>query len=83
MDLAFAFSLVAIVGIIGAEVYVSLKGKRSAMKKVFAEGELLVTGKGEVIIDEVLPRSRAMLVAPDEYIIVEFDPNEPAPPPCG
>lgn len=50
--------------------------------KIFAQGEMLVTGTGEVIIDEVLPRMRALLVQPDLYITVEFDPNEPPPPPC-
>ena len=50
--------------------------------KVFAKGEMLVTDTGEVIIDEVLPRSRALLVQPEAYITVEFDPNEPPPPPC-
>lgn len=50
--------------------------------KVLASGMLLVTDTGEVIIDEVLPRSRALLVQPESYIVVEFDPSEPPPPPC-
>ena len=50
--------------------------------KVFASGEMLVTDCGEVVIDEVLPKSRALLVQPENYIIVQFDPNEPPPPPC-
>jgi hypothetical protein len=50
--------------------------------KVLSKGEMLVTDTGEVVIDEVIPRSRAMLVAPENYISVEFDPNEPPPPPC-
>lgn len=50
--------------------------------KVLASGELLVTGNGEVVIDEVLPRTRAILVQPELYIFVEFDPNESCPPPC-
>jgi hypothetical protein len=50
--------------------------------KVFASGDLLVTGIGEAVIDEVLPRSRALVVHPDVYIVVEFDPCEPSPPPC-
>ena len=50
--------------------------------KIFAEGEMLVTGTGEVIIDEVLPRMRALLVQPDAYITVEFDPKELPCPPC-
>ena len=49
--------------------------------RIFAKGDLLVTDTGEVVIDEVLPRSRALLVQPEAYITVEFDPNE-APPPC-
>lgn len=53
-----------------------------AATRVFARGSLLVTDTGEVIIDEVLPRNRAMLTDPDSYIFVEFDPAEPPPPPC-
>lgn len=51
--------------------------------KVIASGTLLVTDQGEVVIDEAIPKSRAMLLQPDQYVIVEFDPNEPPPPPCG
>lgn len=50
--------------------------------KVIASGTLLVTGQGEVVIDEAIPKSRAMLVQPDLYVSVGFDPNDPAPPPC-
>ena len=50
--------------------------------KAYASGELLVTGCGEVVIDESLPRSRALMVQPELYIHVEFDPNEAPPPPC-
>jgi hypothetical protein len=50
--------------------------------KIFAKGELFVTRSGEVIVDEILPKSRALLVQPDSYISVEFDPNQPPPPPC-
>lgn len=83
MDLPFIFALAAIASVTGVETYVSfLKRKSANMKKVFAEGDLLVTGTGEVIIDEVLPRSRALLVSGDDYITVVFDPNDPAPPPC-
>jgi hypothetical protein len=83
MDLPFVFALAAIASVVGVEAYVSfIKRKSANMKKVFAEGELLVTGSGEVIIDEVLPRSRALLVSADEYISVCFDPSEPGPPPC-
>ncbi len=49
--------------------------------RIFSDGELLVTGTGEVVVDEVLPRSRALLVQPEAYITVEFDLDE-APPPC-
>ena len=49
--------------------------------RIFSRGDLLVTGQGEVVVDEVLPRSRALLFQPEEYITVEFDPNE-VPPPC-
>jgi hypothetical protein len=50
--------------------------------KVFAAGELVVTDTGEVVIEETLPRSRALLVQPENYITVEFDSSEPPPPPC-
>lgn len=50
--------------------------------KVFAKGELLVSDCGEVVIDEIVPKSRALLVQPEAYVVVEFDPHEPPPPPC-
>jgi hypothetical protein len=53
-----------------------------AKTRVFAMGSLDVTDTGEVIIDEVLPKSRAMLSDPDSFIFVEFDPAQPPPPPC-
>jgi hypothetical protein len=50
--------------------------------RVIASGTLMVTGTGEVVIDESIPKSRAMLVQPDLYVTVQFDPSEPPPPPC-
>jgi len=50
--------------------------------KLFSTGTVLVTGTGEIVIDEVLPSNKAMLENPDVYITVEFDPTAPAPPPC-
>ena len=52
------------------------------MTQVFAQGSLLVTGEDEVVIDEVLPKNKALLTNPELYITVQFDPNQPAPPPC-
>ena len=43
---------------------------------------MTVTGRGHVTIDEPLKRSRALLVHSEEAVLVEFDPNEPPPPPC-
>lgn len=55
---------------------------RGPRTRIFAEGELLVTGEGDVVIDKVLPRLRPLLVEPTVYITVEFDPCEHVPPPC-
>lgn len=56
---------------------------RKIMSHVIADaGELLVTGTGEVIIDEVMPESPELLRHPQRYITVEFDQDAPAPPPC-
>ena len=52
------------------------------MVEMLAQGDLLVTGCGHVIVDCIIPRSRALLIQPENYITVEFDPHEPAPPPC-
>ena len=52
------------------------------MTQVFASGSLLVTGEDEVVIDEVLPPNKALVQNPEAYVIVQFDPNQPAPPPC-
>jgi hypothetical protein len=82
MDLALILSLVAVAGVIGAEVFVSFKRKNTAMKKLFTEGDVLVTGHGEVVVDEEIPRTRALLARADEYISVYFDPNDPPCPPC-
>ena len=50
--------------------------------KIFTAGGLLVTGTGDFIIEEVIPKTRAMLVHPHRFVRVCFDPDEPAPPPC-
>ena len=52
------------------------------MTSLFAMGALHVTGEGEVVIDEVVPVNKALLQDPEAYITVQFDPNQPAPPPC-
>lgn len=45
-------------------------------------GVLLVTGDGEVTIDETLQRSRTLLIRPEDVISVMFDPCDPPLPPC-
>lgn len=60
----------------------NVKQGTTATTKVIASGSLMVTGNGSVVIDEALPASRSLLNNPDSYINVEFDYNEPAPPPC-
>src|SRR5579863_1752815 len=57
-------------------------GYLTSMAHVFAQGSLLVTGEDEVVIDEVLPADKALLQNPEAYITVQFDPSQPAPPPC-
>jgi hypothetical protein len=52
------------------------------MTQVFAQGTLSVTGEDQVIIDEVLPANKALLQDPEAFITVQFDPTQPAPPPC-
>ena len=37
---------------------------------------MFVTGEGEIIVNEVLPRIRALLTNPDAYITVEFVDDE-------
>ena len=49
-------------------------------KELVAEGELLVSGHGEIIIDEQLKPSR-LLRNPTDAIVVRFD-DHPRPPPC-
>lgn len=44
--------------------------------KVVAQGELLVTGHGEVVLAEHIHRSRAALVHSDEAVEVVFKPEE-------
>jgi|SRR5579885_998809 len=56
--------------------------RKKVMPHVFAQGILHVTGEGEVVIDEVLPADKSLLKDPEAYITVQFDPNQPAPPPC-
>ena len=50
--------------------------------KVTSEGELHVTGDGQIVIDEPLKRTRALLIRSVDAIIVEFGTNDPPCPPC-
>ena len=45
-------------------------------------GELIVTGKGEVVIDDVVSHSPKMFKHPHRYVSVEFDPHRHLSPPC-
>ena len=65
----------------GLVAYV-VTSRKKVMPQVFAQGSLHVTGEGEVVIDEVLPADKSLLKDPEAYITVQFDPNQPAPPPC-
>ena len=78
MVAALVFVL-AVVGLVGGAALVR---KLMSHNTVIAAGELLVTGKGEVVIDEPMPHSPELLRHPYKYVTVEFDPNEPPPPPC-
>ena len=51
--------------------------------KVIDEGELLVTARGDVILDVPLKRSRALLVRSEEAVSVAFKPDEHCPPCAG
>jgi hypothetical protein len=51
--------------------------------RIFTDGRLLVTGEGQVNIEEMVPKSRALLVHPADYVSVCFDPHDHHPPPCG
>lgn len=51
--------------------------------KVVEEGELLVTGRGEAIVDVPLRRTRALLVKSEEAVQVYFKPDEDCPPCAG
>lgn len=51
-------------------------------RKVYAHGELLVTGKNETVIETPLRRSRALFIHSTEAISVEFRDPPPPPPPC-
>lgn len=51
-------------------------------KRVLASSQMTVTDTGEVSIDQVLPKNKDVLLDPDAYIVVQFDPNDPPPPPC-
>ena len=50
--------------------------------RILQEGELLVTGDGEVTLDEALRRSRALLIHSEEAIFVAFKKDETPCPPC-
>ena len=70
------------VSVVAFLVVVGLKRISMPTIRVVAQGSLLVSDTGSVVVDEVLPRTRALLIDPERYVDVEFDPNEPLPPPC-
>jgi len=75
-------AVAAAVATVAALVVRVVTSRKKDMPTVFAGGTLLVTGENEVVIDEVLPTNKAILTNPEQYITVQFDPNQPAPPPC-
>ena len=45
-------------------------------------GELVVTGRGDIDIEERLPNSRMLEARPEEVVCVRFDDEEPPHPSC-
>lgn len=81
--------MVITLALIAAAIAAAGGGAALARKKIMStqstpilSGSLLVTGEGEVIVDDTMPLSPELLRNPTKYVTVEFDPNEPAPPPC-
>lgn len=54
----------------------------SSEPRIVAKGDLLVVDEGSIVINEPLPEVHGLLDDPERYIVIEFDPNQPAPPPC-
>jgi hypothetical protein len=50
--------------------------------RIIDEGELLVTNRGDVVLDVPLRRSRALLVRSEEAVLVEFKRDDEPCPPC-
>lgn len=57
------------------------KGKKHHEPRIVLQGELLVTGKGELMIEEPVHPSRALFVGSTEAVVVEWG-EEPPCPPC-
>lgn len=55
---------------------------RKKPRPVAAQGTLLVTGSGNVVVDKTLLTDHRLLQDPERFIVVEFDPLVPVPPPC-
>lgn len=49
---------------------------------VIEEGEALVTGEGEIILETPIRRSRAVLIHSEEAVTVYFSPDDDPCPPC-
>ena len=47
---------------------------------VVVEGDMLVTGEGEVVIEDALPQDKKFLHKPEKYVTVEFE--DASSPPC-
>lgn len=77
---AWVCAALVLAGILGKIIMQRFRNHHK--KHVLEQGELLVTGTGETIINKPLKRSRALMVRSEEAALVYFDENEPPCPPC-
>jgi len=64
-------------------VVATLSMARCQKRSVIASGTLLVTGTGDVVLDEDLSKFRKRLLKhPQRHIFVQFDDSDPGPAPC-
>jgi hypothetical protein len=94
MDATLVAALVAVLGtVVGSVAYLATRKKgekvvnhtlkaHAATLPAFASGTVTVTGTGELVLDELMPPNKSFLQNPDLYVLVEFDPTQPSPPPC-
>jgi hypothetical protein len=56
--------------------------ERHHKPRIILEGELFVTDRGYVVIEEPLRRCRPLLIHAEEAVLVRFKPDEHVCPPC-